>query len=96
LIAVTLMLLSSAAALSGPYLVKIALDEASRRKIWATAGTLGIFLVFLIISGICLQQRVRIMSEMGSSVIYSIREDSLTDCNNCRLATMIPGRTAKF
>lgn len=76
LIAVTLMLLSSAASLTGPYLVKIALDSAIPQKnIRLLVELSGILLVCLIVSGICLQQRVRIMTEMGASVIYSIRQD---------------------
>ncbi len=76
LVAVALMLVASATSLSGPYLVKIALDSAIPNKdIPLLCGLGGLYLVFLILSGFCLQQRVRIMSDMGTSVLYTIRKD---------------------
>ncbi|GAK49110.1 ABC transporter transmembrane region [Candidatus Moduliflexus flocculans] len=76
LFAVAMMLLSSAASLTGPYLVKIALDSAIPQKnVWRLAELSLIYLGFLILSGVCLRQRIKIMTEMGESVIYEIRKD---------------------
>ena len=76
LFAVAMMLLSSAASLTGPYLVKIALDSAIPQKnVWRLAELSLIYLGFLVLSGVCLRQRIKIMTQMGESVIYEIRKD---------------------
>lgn len=76
LFAVAMMLLSSAASLTGPYFVKIALDSAIPQKnIWRLAELSFMYLGFLVLSGVCLRQRIKIMTQMGESVIYEIRKD---------------------
>ncbi|MCX7842885.1 MAG: ABC transporter ATP-binding protein/permease [Clostridia bacterium] len=75
-ITVVLMLISNIAALSGPYLIKIAIDEFIPQKNIPGLGLLSvIFLLTLIISGICLKFRIRLMSEVGHRVVENIRSD---------------------
>lgn len=76
IITVSLMFVSSVATLLGPYIFKIALDEVIPS---GDTGRLiilsGIFLMTLLVSGICLKYRIHMMSDMGQSVIRSIRSD---------------------
>ena len=73
-VAVLLMLVSSAAAVAGPYLVKIAIDDG------IAAGSLSILRqTILLYLGIALLQwvstflRVNIMAQVGQSIIYDLR-----------------------
>ncbi len=75
-VTVLLMLASSALALLGPYLVKIAIDEVIPSKDIPYLLILGaIFLVTLIFNTICMKFRIRTMSYIGQSVIHNIRRD---------------------
>lgn len=73
---VALMLISSAFALLGPYLVKIAIDEMIPKKNIAGLSILAlIFLSTLIFNTICIKYRIRTMTQIGQSVLYNIRND---------------------
>lgn len=73
---VVLMLASSAAALLGPYLVKDAIDSKIPNKdIKGLFVLAGIFAATLVVNCICMKFRIKNMSEIGQSVIYSIRKD---------------------
>lgn len=73
---VLLMLVASAAALLGPYLVKDAIDSKIPNKdIKGLIVLSGIFLATLVVNCVCMKFRIKSMSEIGQSVIYSIRKD---------------------
>lgn len=75
-VTVLLMLLSSFAGLLGPYLVKDAIDNRiPKGDIKGLVLLSGIFLLTLVVTGVCLKLRVRSMTYVGQSVIHSIRED---------------------
>jgi len=74
LISLALMLLSSAAAVAGPYLVKVAIDSGLR------AGSLETLrqsvLLFLLTIGIqwaAMYFRINLMARVGTSIIYDLR-----------------------
>jgi ATP-binding cassette subfamily B protein len=73
------MLISSAANLVGPYLIKQAIDVKIPGKditgLWVLGG---IYLLSLVISGVCLKYKIRMMQEIGQSVILNIRKDLFT------------------
>ncbi|NLH97670.1 MAG: ABC transporter ATP-binding protein [Clostridiaceae bacterium] len=76
---VLLMIASSLLALLGPYLVKVAIDE--KIPSGDTGGLVllaAIFVVTLVFGTVCMKYRIRTMSQIGQSVIYSIREDIFT------------------
>ncbi|SKA84270.1 ATP-binding cassette, subfamily B [Clostridium sp. USBA 49] len=76
LITLTLMFISSIAALLGPYLIKDAIDNKIKNKdINGLLILSSIFLITVIVSAICLKFRIRIMNYMGQSVIEKIRAD---------------------
>lgn len=75
-LAVLLMLVSSAAAVAGPFLVKIAIDDG------IAAGSLSVLRqTVLLYLGIALAQwvttflRVNIMAQVGQSIIYDLRSE---------------------
>jgi ATP-binding cassette, subfamily B, multidrug efflux pump len=79
LITVFLMLIASGANLVGPYLIKQAIDVLiPNRDVGGLIGLAGIYFVCLIITGICLKYRVRMMSQIGQSIILNIRKDLFT------------------
>mgnify|MGYP000205632309 CR=1 FL=1 len=73
---VILVLISSFAGLIGPYLIKIAIDSkiptGDIRGLWILAA---IFLISLIITGVCLKYKIRTMTEIGQNIVYDIRKD---------------------
>ncbi|MCM0649551.1 ABC transporter ATP-binding protein/permease [Clostridium swellfunianum] len=73
---VLLMLLASAASLIGPYLIKIAIDaeipQGDKKGLWMLSL---VFISTIVITGICMKFRIRIMSSMGQRVIENIRLD---------------------
>ncbi|MFP5112922.1 ABC transporter ATP-binding protein [Bacillaceae bacterium C204] len=79
LFTVFIMLIASGANLIGPYLIKNAIDEKIPGKdvggLWVLAG---IYLIALIITGICMKYKIRMMSQIGQSVILHIRKDLFT------------------
>lgn len=75
-VTVMLMLIASIAGLIGPYLIKDAIDN----KIPAgdKNGLLvlsGIFILTLVVTGVCMKYRIRTMSRIGQRVIENIRLD---------------------
>jgi ATP-binding cassette subfamily B multidrug efflux pump len=75
-VTVLIMLLSALANLIGPYLIKIALDRSiPAQNIQELVIIAGIFLASLVVSGVCLHLRIKIMPEVGQSVIKKIRLD---------------------
>jgi ATP-binding cassette subfamily B multidrug efflux pump len=79
LFTVFIMLIASGANLIGPYLIKKAIDEEIPSKdvggLWVLAG---IYLIALVITGICMKYKIRMMSQIGQSVILQIRKDLFT------------------
>jgi ATP-binding cassette, subfamily B, multidrug efflux pump len=79
IITILIMLISSAANLVGPYLIKQAIDVKIPGKdiggLWILGG---IYLLALVLSGFCLKYKIRMMQEIGQSVILNIRKDLFT------------------
>ncbi|MDR4945349.1 ABC transporter ATP-binding protein [Neobacillus cucumis] len=76
---VLIMLIASGANLIGPYLIKKAIDESIPNKDVGNLLVLScIYLGALVITGICMKYRIRMMSEIGQSVILNIRKDLFT------------------
>lgn len=78
-VTVLIMLIASGANLIGPYLIKKAIDESIPEK--DVAGLLalaGIYLIALVMTGICMKYRIRMMSQIGHSVVLHIRKDLFT------------------
>jgi ATP-binding cassette, subfamily B, multidrug efflux pump len=79
IVTVLLMLLASSANLIGPFLIKQAIDEKiPAGDIKGLATLAGIFVIALIITGLCLKFRIRMMTEIGQSVIKQLRKDLFT------------------
>ncbi|NHM29465.1 ABC transporter ATP-binding protein [Neobacillus terrae] len=76
ILTVFIMLIASGANLIGPYLIKQAIDkEIPNENITGLFLLAGIYLVALVVTGICMKYRIRMMSEIGQSVIKKLRED---------------------
>ncbi|MED4224011.1 ABC transporter ATP-binding protein [Neobacillus cucumis] len=79
ILTVLIMLIASGANLIGPYLIKKAIDESIPNKDVGNLLVLScIYLGALVITGICMKYRIRMMSEIGQSVILNIRKDLFT------------------
>jgi len=79
LLTVLIMLIASGANLIGPYLIKKAIDDSIPNKDVGNLVVLScIYLGALVITGICMKFRIRMMSEIGQSVILNIRKDLFT------------------
>ncbi|MBM7692057.1 ATP-binding cassette subfamily B protein [Peribacillus deserti] len=79
ILTVLIMLIASGANLIGPYLIKQAIDEEIPGKDIPGLFLLSaIYLFALIITGICMKYRIRIMSQIGQSIIQNIRKDLFT------------------
>jgi ATP-binding cassette subfamily B protein len=79
IITIMLMLVASVAGLIGPYLIKDAIDN--RIPTGDKEGLVllsGIFILTLIITGVCMKYRIRTMSKIGQKVIENIRLDLFT------------------
>lgn len=75
-VTVLLMLVSSIASLIGPYLIKVAIDTTiPNGDIKEMVILSGLFLLTLVITGVCLKLRIQSMSFVGQSIIHSIRTD---------------------
>lgn len=75
-ISLFLMLISSIAALIGPYLIKIALDSSipnsnSKELIFLSI----IYVITLIIVSLCMRQRIITMGEVGQNILVDMRKD---------------------
>ena len=79
LFTVFIMLFASGANLIGPYLISKAIDEEIPGKdIGGLMVLAGIYLIAIIITGICMKYKIRMMSQIGQSVIVQIRKDLFT------------------
>lgn len=73
-LAVLLMLISSAAAVAGPYLVKIAIDEGiGTGSLTILRQTVLLYLGFALVQWVSTFLRVNIMAQVGQSIIYDLR-----------------------
>jgi len=73
-LAVLLMLISSAAAVAGPYLVKIAIDEGiGTGSLTVLRQTVLLYLGIALIQWVSTFLRVNIMAQVGQSIIYDLR-----------------------
>ncbi|HEY5562198.1 MAG TPA: ABC transporter ATP-binding protein [Clostridiaceae bacterium] len=73
---VLIMLISSIAALFGPYMVEIAIDYKIPQKDIKGLVILSIlYALSLVVTGICLKLKIRIMNNIGQSMIERIRKD---------------------
>lgn len=75
-ISLLLMLISSFAALIGPYLIKIALDSSipnsnSKELIFLSV----IYVASLIVVSLCMKQRIVTMGEVGQNILVDMRKD---------------------
>lgn len=76
---VLLMLIASVANLIGPYLIKLAIDEKiPGGDTIGLAKLAGIYFIAIIVTGFCMKYRIRIMAQIGQSVIQHIRKDLFT------------------
>ncbi|ALC91261.1 multidrug ABC transporter ATP-binding protein [Bacillus sp. FJAT-18017] len=83
LLAVLIMLIASTANLVGPYLVKLAIDDKiPSGDIPGLYLLSGIYLLALVVTGICMKFRIRIMTQTGQSIIRDIRRDLFTHLQN--------------
>jgi len=77
--AVLLMFSASLAALAGPYIVKISIDDMIPSKNIAGLFIMAVvFAAALYANTLCLKHRIVIMSRLGQNVIYNIRKDIFT------------------
>ena len=73
-LAMVLMLISSAAAVAGPYLVKVAIDSGlAAGSITVLRQTALFYLLIAIIQWISTFLRVNLMARVGQSIIYDLR-----------------------
>ena len=76
LVTIAIMLISSVANLIGPYLIKVALDSKIPSKDVMGLIILSlIYFVTVIINGVCLNIKIKSMTDIGQSVILNIRKD---------------------
>ncbi len=74
-----IMLISSVAGLLGPYLIEIAIDkEIPSKNINMIIVLSFIFLLTIIITGISLKYKIRIMSYIGNKIVENLRKDIFT------------------
>lgn len=74
LLAVLLMLVSSAAAVAGPYLVKIAIDDGiGTGSLSVLRQTAILYLGIALVQWVATFLRVNIMAQVGQSIIYDLR-----------------------
>ncbi|WP_234123075.1 ABC transporter ATP-binding protein [Clostridium hydrogenum] len=75
-ITIILMLLSSAATLLGPYLIEIAIDDMIPKKnINGLIMISVVFVITIIVTGLCMKFKIRTMADIGQKVIKNIRSD---------------------
>jgi len=75
-ITIVIMLIASVANLIGPYLIKVALDSKIPNK--DITGLIILSLIYfatVIINGLCLNIKIKFMTDMGQSAILNIRKD---------------------
>ena len=87
LLAVLLMLVSSAAAVAGPYLVKIAIDDGiATGSLTILRQTVLIYLGIALIQWVSTFLRVNFMAQVGQSIIYDLRSDLFTHLQDLSLS----------
>lgn len=75
-LALLIMVVASFASLLGPYLIKNAMDDKiPNNDIPGLLIISAIYVITLIISGICLNKKIKIMSNVGQNIILKIRKD---------------------
>ena len=78
-ITLILMLISSVAGLLGPYLTKIAIDTEIPNKNFKMLTLITIiFFITIIITGVCLKYKIRMMSYIGNKIVVDLRSDLFT------------------
>ena len=86
-LAMFLMLISSAAAVAGPYLVKIAIDEGlGTGSITILRQTVLLYLAIAILQWVSTFLRVNIMAQVGQSIIYDLRSQLFTHLQELSLS----------
>lgn len=76
ILTVFLMVFTSGATLIGPYLIKLAIDEEIPDGDTTGLAMLAcIYLIAIIFTGLCMKYRIRIMSQIGQSIVQNIRRD---------------------
>lgn len=76
LFAVLIMFIASLSNLIIPYLLKIAIDDVIPNKnITKLCVVAGVFMGILFVSAICLKVRIKVMSNIGNSIVATIRKD---------------------
>lgn len=84
--AIGLMLVSSAAAVTGPYLVKVAIDSGlAAGSITVLRQTILFYLLIAIIQWISTFLRVNLMARVGQSIIYDLRSHLFEHLQNLSL-----------
>jgi ATP-binding cassette, subfamily B, multidrug efflux pump len=74
LVALILMLLGSATAVAGPYLVKVAIDSGiGAGSITVLRQTVLLYLLFAMVQWLMNYLRIKIMARVGQSIIYDLR-----------------------
>lgn len=87
IVAVLLMLVSSAAAVAGPYLVKIAIDEGiTTRALDILRQTVLVYFGVALLQWVATYLRVNIMAQVGQSIIYDLRSQLFTHLQELSLS----------
>jgi len=87
LVSLVLMIIVTAAAVSGPYFVKLAIDEGIGKKDLHALGLIA--MTYFIVAGVQLITnffRVRIMSRVGQHVLYDVRTVMFDHLQNLSLS----------
>jgi len=75
-VTILIMLISSLASLLGPYLISIAMDKTIvSGNIQQLMIIAAVYVLTLVITAVCTNLRVKIMSKIGQSIIYNLRTD---------------------
>ena len=86
-VAVLLMLVSSAAAVAGPYLVKIAIDDGiAAGSLSKLRQTVLLYLGIALLQWVSTFLRVNIMAQVGQSIIYDLRSQLFAHLQNLSLS----------
>lgn len=74
ILAVILMLVSSAAAVAGPYLIKVAIDSGlTTKSLPVLKQAVLMYLVLALVQWVAIFIRVNLMARVGQSIIYDLR-----------------------
>lgn len=87
LLALIFMISSAAAAVSGPYLVKIALDSGLRAgSLTVLRQTVLLYLLVTIFQWVLNYLRINLMAKVGQSIIYDLRATMFNHLQNLSLS----------